>query len=61
MNRIAEWLSDVLQMDMGNVLPWYRRRDVWMVLTAVLVPFGWVWPVGRVALARVRVRRGRRF
>jgi len=61
MNRIAEWISDVLDLEMGNALPWYRRTEVWMAVTAVLVPFGWVWPVGRVALARVRAQRTRRF
>jgi hypothetical protein len=61
MNRLAEWLSDVLEVDTTSALPWYRRRDVWMLLTAVLVPFGWVWPVGRLALARVRIRRPRQF
>ena len=61
MRRIAEWLSHALELDLGSALPWYRRPDVWMTLTAVLVPFGWVWPVGKVALARVRDRRIRRF
>ena len=61
MTRIAEWISDVLALEVGSQLPWYRRLEVWMAVTTILVPFGWVWPVGRVALARVRVRRSRRF
>jgi hypothetical protein len=41
--------------------PWYLRQDFWMWMGVIFVPFFWVLPLGRLALARVTVRRNRRF
>ena len=40
--------------------PWYRRADVWLLLGAVVLPFGWILGLGRIAWARVSARRQRR-
>jgi len=32
---------------MGPAL-WYRRRGIWLLATAVVVPFGWLLPLGRL-------------
>jgi hypothetical protein len=39
---------------------WYRRTDVWLILVAVLVPFGWVVPLCRFAWTSSAARRDRR-
>jgi len=41
--------------------PWYLRQDFWMWIGVIFVPFFWVLPLSRLALARVTVRRSRRF
>jgi hypothetical protein len=40
--------------------PWYLRREFWLLMIALVVPFGWVVALGRVALAQARARRGQR-
>lgn len=41
--------------------PWYMRKEFWMVVATLVVPFFWMLPLGRAAYARVNLRRGRRF
>jgi hypothetical protein len=41
--------------------PWYLRRDVWMVVATLVVPFFWILPLSRAAYARVSMHRSRRF
>ena len=41
--------------------PWYLRQDFWMWMGFIFVPFFWVLPLSRLALARATVRRNRRF
>ena len=40
--------------------PWYRRADVWLLLGAILLPFGWLLALGRVAWSQAVARRERR-
>ena len=39
--------------------PWYRRADVWLLLCAILLPFGWTLALGRIAWAKAVARRDR--
>jgi hypothetical protein len=39
--------------------PWYRRADVWLLLGAIVLPFGWILALGRLAWATATARRGR--
>ncbi len=39
--------------------PWYRRADVWLLLGAIVLPFGWVLALGRIAWATAAARRER--
>jgi hypothetical protein len=39
--------------------PWYRRADVWLLLGAIVLPFGWILALGRVAWVTAAARRGR--
>ncbi len=41
----------------GAEPPWYRRSDLWLMAAAAVVPFGWLLPLCRLALARATVRR----
>jgi len=41
--------------------PWYLRQHVWLWMGVIFVTFFWVLPLSRLALARVTVRRSRRF
>ena len=41
--------------------PWYMRKEFWMVVATLVVPFFWMLPLSRAAYARVNLRRGRRF
>jgi len=41
--------------------PWYLRQDFWMLVGTLVVPFFWILPLSRAALARVNSRRGRSF
>lgn len=40
--------------------PWYRRPDVWLLVGAILLPFGWVLALGRVAWSQAAARRERK-
>jgi len=59
------WLRDVIQEAWKDHLlsdqSWYRRKSVWLMATALVVPFGWLLPICRVAWVRVHSRRIRRF
>lgn len=37
--------------------PWYRRSDVWLVVGAILLPFGWLLVAARVTWGYARSRR----
>jgi len=39
--------------------PWYRRADVWLLLVAIVLPFGWILALGRIAWATAAARRDR--
>jgi hypothetical protein len=39
--------------------PWYRRADVWLLLGAIVLPFGWILALGRLAWATAAARRAR--
>ena len=39
--------------------PWYRRADVWLLLGAIVLPFGWILALGRVAWVTAAARRER--
>ncbi len=39
--------------------PWYRRADVWLLLGAIVLPFGWILALGRIAWAKAAARRDR--
>jgi hypothetical protein len=39
--------------------PWYRRADVWLLLGAIVLPFGWILALGRVAWVTATARRER--
>ena len=43
----------------ASTAPWYRRADVWLLLGAVVLPFGWILALGRIAWATAAARRGR--
>jgi hypothetical protein len=39
--------------------PWYRRADVWVLLGTIVLPFGWILALGRVAWVTAAARRAR--
>ena len=39
--------------------PWYRRADVWLLLGAIVLPFGWILALGRMAWVTAAARRER--
>jgi hypothetical protein len=39
--------------------PWYRRADVWLLLGMIVLPFGWILALGRVAWVTAAARRER--
>lgn len=55
--RVAESLA--LRIAPSNE-PWYRRPDVWLLVGAILLPFGWVLALGRVAWSQAAARRERK-
>jgi hypothetical protein len=55
--RAVEALGDRFE---PSAEPWYRRPDVWVAAGAILLPFGWVLALGRVAWVHVTTRRGAR-
>ena len=40
-------------------VPWYRRADVWLLLGAIVLPFGWILVLGRMAWVTAAARRER--
>jgi hypothetical protein len=40
---------------------WASTGNLWLLAIALIVPFGLVLPLGRLALARVTSRRNRNF
>jgi hypothetical protein len=40
-------------------VPWYRRADVWLLLGAIVLPFGWILALGRLAWVAATGRRAR--
>ena len=57
------WLRRTLQglgVDAVPARPWYRRPDAWLALGVVLLPFGWVLALWRVAMVYATARRGPR-
>jgi hypothetical protein len=61
MNRLGGWWLEAWGSGLGAERPWYRRSDLWLLAAALMVPFGWLVPVCRLAWARAGVRRPRRF
>ena len=41
--------------------PWYRTKVFWLMVVAVVVPFGWAMPLFAEALAHAIARRPARF
>jgi hypothetical protein len=41
--------------------PWHRAKLFWLMVAAVVVPFGWTIPLFRGALAHAIARRPARF
>jgi hypothetical protein len=37
---------------------WYRTPNAWLLVAAVVLPFGWVLPLCRFAWMRVQSQRG---
>ena len=62
MNRMLDMIREAWQgaPKGGIVRPWYRRPNTWMLAAAVVLPFGWLLPVVRVAYVEARHRRARR-
>jgi hypothetical protein len=60
-----DWVRDIVREAWKDHLtdpqPWYRRRSIWLMAAALVVPFGWVLPICRVAWVRVSARRSRPF
>ena len=56
-----DWMRDVVREAWKDHLlspePWYRRPSLWLMATALVVPFGWLLPVCRVAWVRAHARR----
>ena len=40
-------------------VPWYRRADVWLLLGVIVLPFGWILALGRLAWVTATTRRVR--
>ena len=62
MNRLLDMVREAWQDSPkgGVVLPWYRRPNMWLVAAAIVLPFGWLLPIARVAYVEARNRRARR-
>ena len=60
-----QWLKGIVQQAWRDHLldpaPWYRRRSLWLMATALVVPFGWLLPVCRLAWVQARARRSRSY
>jgi hypothetical protein len=59
MNRLNDLICEAWKDHLLSDQPWYKRKSVWLMATALVVPFGWVIPVAHVAW--VRAKRSRRF
>jgi hypothetical protein len=57
MSRWNDLLQDLCDPALGR--PWYRRPGFWYLLTSVVVPFGWVLPLYRLARVQAVARRTR--
>ena len=55
--RLLRAIADHLP---ASGVPWYRRADAWLIVGAIVLPFGWVLAVARIAWAWVRAWRARR-
>jgi hypothetical protein len=62
MSRLLDLIREAWQDNHkgGVVLPWYRRPNMWLVAAAVVLPFGWLLPIARVAYVEARNRRAAR-
>lgn len=61
MERLNEIIREAWKAHLNCAEPWYRRKSLWLMATALVVPFGWLLPVCRVAWVRVNQRTMRRF
>jgi hypothetical protein len=52
------WVNEIVREAWRDHLldpaPWYRRRSLWLMATALVVPFGWLLPVCRLAWVQAR-------
>ena len=42
-----------------STAPWYRRADVWLLVGTIVLPFGWILALGRLAWISAAARRER--
>jgi len=61
MNRISGWMTDLKSSMLHSNEPWYLNKDIWMVVAAIVLPFGWVVPAYHYARVYAHARRIRRF
>ena len=63
MNRLLDPIREAWQDDRGTgiVRPWYRRPNAWMLAAAIVLPFGWLLPMVKVAYVQARNRRAGRI
>ena len=55
--RVLRAIADHLP---ASGVPWYRRADAWLLLGAIVLPFGWIIAVARIGWAWVREWRAQR-
>jgi len=55
--RVLRAITDPLP---ASGVPWYRRADVWLLVGAIVLPFGWILAVARMAWAWLVAWRARR-
>jgi hypothetical protein len=55
--RVLRAIADRLP---ASGTPWYRRADAWLLVGAIVLPFGWILAVARIAWAWVMAWRARR-
>lgn len=61
MDRLTDMIHEAWRDHLMSDRPWYRRKSLWLMATALVVPFGWVLPICRVAWVHATARRARRF
>ena len=61
MSRLSGMWRDAWGAGIAAGQPWYRRSDIWLMAATAIVPFGWLLPLCRLALARAAGPRPRRF